>query len=108
MASIDVDKMHRELVGLTDKTPEDRAEWVLQQMLDGLHVGPNNRRTVKEYLASHFRYVHDSAYRAGIEDAARWLRTARAGTLVNVAEDMERALAPHGGAQSPGAEDGRD
>lgn len=54
---MDVDAVMNALAGMFPMSPEERAEWCLKQTLDGLLIGPSNRGIVKDYLASHFRYL---------------------------------------------------
>ena len=49
------DDMHNFLNGLFPMSAEDRATWMLEQMLDGLTVGPSNKNSVRQYLIDHIK-----------------------------------------------------
>lgn len=49
---------YRRLNGLYPMPPNDRAEWVMKQMLDGF-VSQEGRGMVSDYLTLHFEYLQN-------------------------------------------------
>ena len=58
----DTSEVYAKLNGLFPMTPERRADWVLEQMIEPLDdswIGNGNRKQVRDYLAMHFRYLQN-------------------------------------------------
>jgi hypothetical protein len=70
--------LYARINGLLPMSSQDRATFVIRQMLEGTPVGDTNRQQVSDYLALHFQYLTDgAARREAIEERDERLRQIR-------------------------------